>query len=232
MKHSEESRMKYIMILFCLGVCYVSLPVSSHVVANGPTTDEQPAPAAADTSEAATEEKPAATEESNSESKDADKNGAAEKSEEKPADTAETAKTDTEQKDIEKTEAKTDAAKADAKEEKEEKKAKKKERKTAKVEAKRVKVVVTLDGTFTADEMTPVTLRPETWSQFEIVEVVPHGSEVHEGQTLIKFDREKIDEEIADLELDQHVSELAIRKAEQELPRLEKTLSMNATEAE
>ena len=108
----------------------------------------------------------------------------------------------------------------------------KEERKTAKVETKRVRVVVTLDGTFTAEKMTPVALRPEEWSQFEIVEIVEHGTEVHAGQTLVKFDREKFDEELADLELQLHVSELAIRKAEEELPRLEKTLAMAATEAE
>ena len=58
------------------------------------------------------------------------------------------------------------------------KKEKKKERKIAKVEAKRVRVVATLEGTFTAEKMTPVALRPEEWSQFEIVEVVAarHGS--------------------------------------------------------
>lgn len=115
---------------------------------------------------------------------------------------------------------------------KDEEKAKKKERKIAKVEAKRVRVVATLDGTFTAEKMTPVALRPEEWSQFEIVEVVPHGSEVIAGQTLIKFDAKKFDEALADLELELHVSELAIRKAEEELPRLEKTLQMAADEAE
>lgn len=128
-----------------------------------------------------------------------------------------------------------EAAKEEAKKDestKDEEKAKKKERKIAKVEAKRVRVVATLDGTFTAEKMTPVALRPEEWSQFEIVEVVPHGTEVIAGQTLIKFDAKKFDEALADLELELHVSELAIRKAEEELPRLEKTLQMAADEAE
>ena len=91
-----------------------------------------------------------------------------------------------------------DAEKTDSQEDKKEEK---KKRKTAKVETKRLKVDVTLDGTFTAEKMTPVALRPEAWTQFEIVEIVEHGSEVHEGQMLVKFDTEKIDEEIADLEL-------------------------------
>ncbi len=94
-----------------------------------------------------------------------------------------------------------------------------------------MKVVVTLDGIFTAEKMTPVALQPEVWSQFEIVEIVKHGTEVHEGEVLVKFDAEKIDREIADLELDLHQSELAIRKAEQELPRAEKSLAMAETDA-
>lgn len=110
--------------------------------------------------------------------------------------------------------------------------AKKKERKTAKAEKKRLKVVVTLDGTFAAAKMTPIELRPEEWTQFEITEIVEHGAEVHAGQTLVKFDTEKFDEELAELQLQLNVSELAIRKAEEELPRLEKSLAIAATEAE
>ena len=95
-----------------------------------------------------------------------------------------------------------------------------------------MKVDVTLDGTFTAEKLTPVALRPEVWSQFEIVEAVPHGTEVHKGQVLIKFDDERLDEEIADLELEQHLSELSIRRAEEELPRLEKTLKLATEQTE
>ena len=202
--------MKFIMILFALGVCYVSLSVVSYVAAVGQTTAAEPAPAA-----------------------DAEKNVAATKSADEstaqPAAKDEAAKKDTEPAET-KSEAKTEAKVAEKKEEKPAEK--KKERKTAKAETKRVRVVATLDGTFTAEKMTPVALRPEAWSQFEIVEIVDHGSEVHAGQTLVKFDREKFDEEQAELELQLHVSELAIRKAEVELPRLEKSLTMAADEAE
>ena len=196
--------MKYVVILFCLVVCYVSLPVTIQSVADAQTVAEQPDPAAAEPEK--------------KESSDAEQNGAATK----PAAEEVAAKN----KD-ETTEAKPEA-KAKAKEEKKDEKPK---RKTAKVEAKPMKIVVTLDGTFTAEKMTPVALRPETWSQYEIVEVVKHGTEVHEGEVLVKFDEEKIDQEIADLELDLHQSELVIRKAEQELPRAEKSLAMAATDA-
>ena len=204
--------MKLVMMLFVAGLCYLSLPVTSTFVAVGQAVEAEPTPAQAEA--AAKDDKQAVDDAADKQS--AAKNGEAAKAE---------------------TETKTEAKPAEEpkKEEpaKEEKKPeKKKERKIAKAEAKRVRVVATLDGTFTAEKMTPVALRPEEWSQFEIAEVVPHGTEVHVGQTLIKFDAKKFDEQLADLELDLHVSELAIRKAEEELPRLEKTLQMAANEAE
>jgi multidrug efflux pump subunit AcrA (membrane-fusion protein) len=107
-----------------------------------------------------------------------------------------------------------------------------KKRKTHTVEPKRLKIALTLDGTFLAREMEEVPLRPEAWSSYEIVEVVEHGAKVEKGEMLIKFDSEKIDEAIADLELDQRLGELAILKAEEELPRTEKTLQLDFDEAE
>ncbi|HEY3391351.1 MAG TPA: HlyD family efflux transporter periplasmic adaptor subunit [Lacipirellulaceae bacterium] len=107
-----------------------------------------------------------------------------------------------------------------------------KKRKTHKVEPKRLKVEVALDGVFVASEMTEVPLRPEAWTDYEIEEVVEHGKKVREGETLIKFDDEKLEEAIDDLELEQRLNELAIRKSEDELPRMEKTLKMNHELAE
>jgi HlyD family secretion protein len=107
-----------------------------------------------------------------------------------------------------------------------------KKRKTHKVEPKRLKVDVGLEGVIVAREMTEVPLRPETWTDYEIVEVVDHGKKVREGETLIKFDDEKLEEAIDDLELEQRLNELAIRKSEDELPRMEKTLKLNYELAE
>lgn len=197
--------MKYAVILFALGVCYVSLPVTSPIAAVGQSTAAEPTEAA--------------SADATSKPNDAEANG-------KPKD-----KQSTSDNGNDKAAESKDKADANS-ESKGDKPAEKKKRKTAKAEAKRLRVVVTLDGTFTAEKMTPIALRPEEWSQFEIEEIVKHGSEVHEGETLVKFDREKFDEDLADLELQLHVSELAIRKAEEELPRLEKTLAMSATGAE
>jgi multidrug resistance efflux pump len=193
--------MKYAVLLLVLGVCYVSLPITSPVVALAQATE---------TEATATESPVAKTDE-------------AKKTEAEPA-----------ASDVEKNGKPQAKAEAAAKTEKpaEKKTDKKKERKTAKAEQKRLRVVVTLDGTFTAEKMTPVALRPEEWSKFEIEEIVPHGAEVHAGQTLVKFESKDFEEELAELELQLHVSELAIRKAEEELPRLEKSLNLAATQAE
>src|SRR5690606_1971049 len=76
-----------------------------------------------------------------------------------------------------------------------------------------------------------VALRPEVWTDYEIVEIVEHGTKVREGETLIKFESRKLNETLAELELNQRLGELAIRRDEEELPRLEKTLEMNLAEA-
>lgn len=107
-----------------------------------------------------------------------------------------------------------------------------KKRKTLKVEPNRLKVVVPLDGAFVARKMEEVALRPKAWAEFEIEDVIEHGAKVHKGQRLIKFDDDKINEAIQDLELDQRISELAILKTEEEMPRLEKTLKLDFSDAD
>ncbi|MEX0612147.1 MAG: HlyD family efflux transporter periplasmic adaptor subunit [Pirellulales bacterium] len=145
-----------------------------------------------------------------------------EKSEADVADKEKETKADEDDKD--KSEAKSDEKK-DAKPEA-------KKRKTHTVEPKRLKIDITLDGTFVARTMEEVPLRPETWTTYEIEEVIEHGAKVRKGETLIKFDSEKLDEAIADLELEQRLNELAILKADEELPRMEKTLKLDFEDAE
>jgi multidrug efflux pump subunit AcrA (membrane-fusion protein) len=105
-------------------------------------------------------------------------------------------------------------------------------RKTYKVEPKRLKVVVPLDGTFVARKMEEVALRPEVWTDYEIEDIVEHGAKVHKGQRLVKFDDEKINQSIQDMELEQRLSDLLITKAEEDMPRLEKTLKLDFADAD
>jgi multidrug efflux pump subunit AcrA (membrane-fusion protein) len=202
--------MKYLLLLVCLGICCAGLPVTPY--AEGEET--------ADASEA---------DQSTDIAKAADLNGAAQKSGDK-AEATDAKKTESDEKADTKSAADAEeSAKKDADKKAE---AKKKSRKTHAVKPKRLKVDVSLDGTFVAEKMTEVALRPDAWSQYEIVEVVEHGAKVHAGETLVKFDAEKINESIADLDVELHLSELAIRRGEEELPRLEKLLAMTAADAE
>jgi HlyD family secretion protein len=106
------------------------------------------------------------------------------------------------------------------------------ERKTHTVKASPLKIELEVDSKFVARDTSEVKLEPEEWSEFKIVEIVPHGATVHQGETLVKFDGEKLKEAIAELELDQKIEELALLKAEQELPRAEVAIKKAFEQAE
>ncbi|MEN1678914.1 MAG: HlyD family efflux transporter periplasmic adaptor subunit [Planctomycetota bacterium] len=154
-----------------------------------------------------------------------------EKDEEKKSDAKSDGKDDAKDEDDDKGDDEDDDKGDDEDDEKKEKKKPAKKRKTTKVESKPLKVEVTVDGSFVARTMTPVTLQPEAWSSFKIEEIVPHGAKVRQGEVLVKFEEKKLDEEIESLELSQRLTDLSIRKAEEELPRVEKSLEMALTDA-
>ena len=108
----------------------------------------------------------------------------------------------------------------------------KKNRKSHKVKAEHFKVEVGLKGIMVARNTTEIVLRPEVWSEFKIEEIVPHGSDVYEGQVLVRFDSRKLQQAIAALELELHLSDLAIRRAEEELPRLKKMLDLKLSDTQ
>lgn len=118
------------------------------------------------------------------------------------------------------------------KEEEGKKTAAEKKRETLKIEPKKFELEIEVDGVFVAKKTTEVELRPEEWSQFEITEIVPHGSEIKEGEMLVKFDAEDLNEAIDDLERDQRMSELTLRKTEEELPRTERMLELALEDAQ
>ncbi len=122
--------------------------------------------------------------------------------------------------------------KSGAKDEKATAKTEAKKRKTYKVEPKRLKIDLPLDGTLVASKTHEVALRPKVWTEYEIVDVIEHGAKVHKGETLIKFDDDKINDAIADLELEQRLNELAIMKAEEDMPRMEKSLKLDFEDAD
>jgi multidrug efflux pump subunit AcrA (membrane-fusion protein) len=97
---------------------------------------------------------------------------------------------------------------------------------------KDLKVQATLDGVIAAEESEVVAVRPEVWTTFRVVKAVPHGTQVHQGDVLVEFDDEKLEEALAKAEIDQRLGELALMQAEQEFPRIEKSVELSYEEAE
>ncbi|MGH7138801.1 MAG: HlyD family efflux transporter periplasmic adaptor subunit [Pirellulales bacterium] len=106
------------------------------------------------------------------------------------------------------------------------------ESKTYRVHKGPFKIEVKLDGVFEAREMTPITIEPEEWSKFTVLEAVEHGSCVAAGQTLVALNREDIDTTIAGLEASLKLSELTIELTETELKTAEKELPLELAAAE
>ncbi len=115
---------------------------------------------------------------------------------------------------------------------KEKAKEEKKDRKTHKVAEQLLKIEETLDGVFVADQMAEVSLWPESWSDFKIKEVVPHGTKVQKGQTLVTFEGKELEKAIADLEVEQRLSELKLMRSEQGIPLQERALQRQLADAE
>ena len=108
---------------------------------------------------------------------------------------------------------------------------KKEEPKPYKVERKPLKIEVKLDGIFVAEQMEDVALRPEVWTQFEVIEAVEHGAVVKKGEVLVRFDDEKIEDELAEQAIQQRLGELSLMQEEEEFPRVEKLLELSYEQA-
>lgn len=122
--------------------------------------------------------------------------------------------------------AKTDEKSADAKN------AEAKKAETHKVALKDLKIQVESDAVFVAEDSEEVALRPESWSNFKVLEAVPHGARVHKGDVLVKFDPKDIDQQLEEKSLALRIGEIALLEAEEEFPRLEKSIDLNYEEAE
>jgi multidrug efflux pump subunit AcrA (membrane-fusion protein) len=104
---------------------------------------------------------------------------------------------------------------------------------TARVEKRTFKIEVVLSGVFESQRMTEVSIRPKAWAMPLLVDrAVELGTPVKKGDILVELDHEKIDKTIADAEVDNTMTELALRQAAEELPILEKALPVDLTAAE
>ena len=112
------------------------------------------------------------------------------------------------------------------------KKPAKKKLKPHQVKTDKLKIEVKLDGTFVADQMEEIVLRPEVWSRFKVLEAVEHGTEVSKGDVLIRFDDEDLKEDLAKEALDQSIGQLSMLQDEEEFPREKRLLELSLESAE
>jgi multidrug efflux pump subunit AcrA (membrane-fusion protein) len=104
---------------------------------------------------------------------------------------------------------------------------------TAKIEKGPFKVEVAINGVFEARRMAEVSIRPRAWTMPLVVErAIELGTPVKKGDILVELDRERIDKAIHDTEVENTLSELALKQAEEELPIIEKVLPVDLAAAE
>lgn len=90
-----------------------------------------------------------------------------------------------------------------------------------------LRIDVTLDGVFLPAQETPVSVAPESWSQFRVLEAVAHGQTVRAGEVLVRFDPTGLEEQIRDVEAAQALAEFSLQQAQAELAFLEKSTPLD-----
>jgi multidrug resistance efflux pump len=91
---------------------------------------------------------------------------------------------------------------------------------------------IDVDATLAARQSSEVRVLPEESIQLTIRDVVPHGTRVTKGQTLLKFDTTKIDEQIRDLEAAKALADLSLKSARRDAELLTKTSPLDVELAE
>ena len=166
------------------------------------------------------------------ESADATDDSAPAKEEKKDVKAADKKSADKKSED-KKAEKKADAKKDKSKAEKKEKKKKeKKGPEVLKLKKKPFQINVEVKGTVEAKEMVPISITPDSWSKFEVLEAAEHGQRVRRGDLLVTFDSEDLDEAIADLQAELKVSEIDQKMAQTRLEGMRKLHPMNLEAAE
>ena len=95
-----------------------------------------------------------------------------------------------------------------------------------------LKPKVQLDGVFESAEMEPLRLTPKAWMDLTIVEVAAPGTRVRQGDTVVKLDTGKLQDQLEDLELDRPGSTLLLETAQAELDNLKTTTPLRLEAAQ
>ncbi len=94
------------------------------------------------------------------------------------------------------------------------------------------KVEVSLSGIFEPAGKTELVLHPKAWSQFVVERAVEPGTEVNTGDPIVWFEREKIDEEIKDLQAGQELAKVNLELAVEDLRSFEASMPLDLASAQ
>ena len=103
---------------------------------------------------------------------------------------------------------------------------------TITVKAERLKLTLDVSGKFQSGESSEISLRPNAWSRMEVVEAVPHGTRVREGEVLVELDTEDLERAVDAAERELESAQLELEAAELSLELLEKTMPIDIAAAE
>lgn len=104
--------------------------------------------------------------------------------------------------------------------------------KVHKVAREPFKVEVSIEGVLEAREAHEVSIQPETWAEWTVLEAVEHGARVRKGELLVAIDHRKIEEAIEDLESGRELAVLSLAQSEEEVRALEDSLALDQAAAE
>ena len=80
-----------------------------------------------------------------------------------------------------------------------------------------------VDAVVEPRQMEAVKLTPKSWSDFTVQQVVAHGAKVKKGEMLIRFETDKLKEQLDDLEAERPGAKIAFELATAELENLEQS---------
>ncbi|HLA84239.1 MAG TPA: HlyD family efflux transporter periplasmic adaptor subunit [Thermoguttaceae bacterium] len=100
------------------------------------------------------------------------------------------------------------------------------------VKAGPFQVSVVLKGVFEAKRTAPVSIWPKQWAAYMILKAAEHGKAVKQGELLIAFDPEKIDEAIEDLRSQIKLSDIEMTRLAEQVAAMEKLSPMDLAAVE
>lgn len=103
---------------------------------------------------------------------------------------------------------------------------------TVTVAKKPLKVEVKFSGVIEARRMVEIAVRPKSWTQLVVADVAPAGSKVAKGQPILRFETDKIDDQIRDLESARSLTLLAIQQSQEQVRLLSQSTPLDLELAE